>query len=53
MLLGLSLGVASSDPIKSASPSSSLLCTGDLEIKEAIHHLQHVMLRPYREKRGK
>lgn len=27
-----------------------LLCTGDFKIKEAIHHLQHVMFRPYKEK---
>lgn len=53
MLLRLSLGVASSDPIKSASPSLSLLCTGDFKIKEAIYHLQHVMLRPYRERQRK
>lgn len=39
-----SLGVASSDPIKSASLAPYLMCTGDFEIKEVIHHLLHVML---------
>lgn len=32
-------------------PPRPLLCTGDFKIKEAIHHLQHVMLRPYRERK--
>lgn len=31
-------------------PPRPLLCTGDFKIKEAIHHQQHVMFRPYREK---
>lgn len=53
MLLRLSLGVASSDTIKTASFSPRpLVCTGDFKIKEAIHHLQHVMLRPDRERKG-
>lgn len=39
--------------LKVRSPPRPLLHSGDFKIKEAIHHLQHVMLRPYRERKGK
>lgn len=50
VLLGSRLGVASGDPIKSVSPSSSLVRSGDLKIKEVFHHLLHVMHRINRER---
>lgn len=39
-------------PLKVRPPPRPLLCTGDFKIKEAIHHLQHVLLRPSGERKG-
>lgn len=39
-------------PLKVCPPPRPLLCTGDFKIKEAIHHLQHVLLRPSGEMKG-